>query len=124
MNGVRIPGARACSCSRLLVLAPARGTGEGTPVRTPSLPDHWERPLASSRPPQVEQAIARAFLQEIEISRRQSRDLAVAPSVTYTTDPPRELKMLKGVTIKSKGDCAHFIGFVSLGALVREIKGD
>lgn len=72
---------------------------------------------------QVEQAIARAFLQEIEISRRQSRDLAVAPSVTYTTDPPRELKMLKGVTIKSKGDCAHFIGFVSLAISKRNVEG-
>jgi len=29
-------------------------------------------------------AIAKAFLHEIEISRRQSRDLATAPTVSYT----------------------------------------
>ena len=51
--------------------------------------------------------------QEIEISRRQSRDLATAPSVKYTQEPPDELKQLKGVdTTPGK----NFIGFVSLGA--------
>ena len=36
----------------------------------------------------VEQAIAKVFLQEIVISRRQSRDLMTAPSVTYSQEPP------------------------------------
>merc|ERR1719191_375177 len=61
---------------------------------------------------QVEAAIAKVFLQEIEISRRQSRDLATAPNVTYTQDPPQELKQLKDV---DKGTGKDFIGFVSLG---------
>ena len=63
---------------------------------------------------QVEQAVAKLFLQEIEISRRQSRDLATAPSVSYTQDPPHELKQLKGVDLKPGG--SNFIGYVSLGA--------
>jgi len=45
----------------------------------------------------VEAAIAKAFLHEIEISRRQSRDLATAPTVSYTHEPPLELKQLDGV---------------------------
>lgn len=70
---------------------------------------------------QVEAAIARVFLQEIEISRRQSRDLATAPNVTYTQEAPQELKQLKDVD-KSTGK--NFIGFVSLAINKRIVDGD
>jgi len=66
----------------------------------------------------IEQAIARAFLQEIVISRRQSRDLMTAPSVTYSaTDPPHELKQIAGVPMPKKDDT--FVGFVSLAVSKR-----
>jgi len=61
----------------------------------------------------VEQAIARDFLKEIVISRRQSRDLMTAPSVTYSpTDPPHELKTIPGLQLPKKDDT--FCGYVSL----------
>jgi len=69
---------------------------------------------------QVEAAIAKVFLQEIEISRRQSRDLATAPNVTYTQDPPQELKQLKDV---DKATGKDFIGFVSLAINKRIVDG-
>merc|ERR1711920_45043 len=69
---------------------------------------------------QVEQAIAKAFLQEIEISRKQSRDLATAPNVTYTQEPPHELKTLRGVELSTGKD---FIGFVSLAVSKRIVEG-
>lgn len=59
----------------------------------------------------VEQAIARVFLQEIVISRRQSRDLMTAPSVTYSHEPPHELKQIPGLSLQPPKD---FIGYVSL----------
>lgn len=61
----------------------------------------------------IERAIAKVFLQEIEISRKQSRDLATAPSVTYTQEPPHELKMLR-LDVKAPSSDS-FVGFVSLG---------
>ena len=61
----------------------------------------------------VEQAIARVFLQEISIARKQSRDLMTAPSVTYSMEPPHELKTLPGLTLRPNG--SSFIGYVSLG---------
>jgi actin related protein 2/3 complex subunit 2 len=70
----------------------------------------------------VEQSIARLFLQEIEISRKQSKDLHTAPSVTYTTEPPLELKMLKGVTTDHASN-PNFIGFVSLAISKRNVEG-
>jgi actin related protein 2/3 complex subunit 2 len=71
---------------------------------------------------QVEQAIAKVFLQEIEVTRRTSKDLAVGPSVNFTEDPPHELKMIKGITPKTpKGT---FIGFVSLAVSKRNIEGN
>ena len=63
----------------------------------------------------IEQAIAKVFLQEIEISRKQSKDLATAPSVTYTQEPPHDLKMLRLDVKTSEG----FVGFVSLGEAAR-----
>eukprot|EP00908_Phaeocystis_cordata_P027320 Transcript_9875.p2 GENE.Transcript_9875~~Transcript_9875.p2 ORF type:complete len:309 (-),score=149.69 Transcript_9875:156-1082(-) len=69
---------------------------------------------------QVEQAIAKVFLQEIEVTRRNNRDLAVGPSVNFTTEPPHELKMIKGITPKIP---QNFIGFVSLAVSKRNIEG-
>ena len=69
----------------------------------------------------VEQAIARVFLQEIVISRRQSRDLMTAPSVTYSTDPPHELKAIPGLNLKPQND-ANFIGYVSLAISKRIVE--
>ena len=66
----------------------------------------------------VEQAIARVFLQEIVISRRQSRDLATAPSVAFTVDPPRELQ---GMSLPKAP--ANFIGYVSLAISKRNVEG-
>jgi len=70
----------------------------------------------------IERAIAKVFLQEIEISRKQSRDLATAPSVTYTQDPPHELKMLR-LDVKAPTS-ESFIGFVSLAISKRNVEGD
>mmetsp|Transcript_17748 Transcript_17748/g.44632 ORF Transcript_17748/g.44632 Transcript_17748/m.44632 type:complete len:314 (-) Transcript_17748:433-1374(-) len=68
----------------------------------------------------IEQAIAKVFLQEIESSRKQSRDLATAPSVTYTHEPPHELKMLK-LDVKTP---PNFVGFLSLAISKRNLEGD
>mmetsp|Transcript_19598 Transcript_19598/g.64815 ORF Transcript_19598/g.64815 Transcript_19598/m.64815 type:complete len:310 (+) Transcript_19598:40-969(+) len=68
----------------------------------------------------VEAAIAKAFLHEIEISRRQSRDLATAPTVSYTHEPPLELKQLDGVR-PLQG--AGFVGHVSLALSKRNVEG-
>uniref|UniRef100_A0A7S3ABG9 Arp2/3 complex 34 kDa subunit n=1 Tax=Haptolina ericina TaxID=156174 RepID=A0A7S3ABG9_9EUKA len=70
----------------------------------------------------VERAIAKVFLQEIEISRRQSRDLATAPSVTYTQEAPHELKMLR-LDLKEPSS-PNFVGFVSLAISKRNVEGD
>jgi actin related protein 2/3 complex subunit 2 len=67
----------------------------------------------------IEQAIAKVFLQEIEITRRQSKDLAISPSVAYTQEPPHELKMLKGVDLKTTG---NFVGYVSLAVSKRNVE--
>merc|ERR1711865_815768 len=69
----------------------------------------------------VEQAIARAFLQEIVISRRQSRDLMTAPSVTYSQEPPHELKSLPGLSIP-RNTHKGFIGYVSLAISKRIVE--
>jgi actin related protein 2/3 complex subunit 2 len=66
----------------------------------------------------VEQAIAKVFCQEIEITRRQSRDLATAPSVAFTVDPPRELQ---GMSLPKAP--ANFIGYVSLAISKRNVEG-
>jgi len=68
----------------------------------------------------VEQAIAKVFLQEVEVTRRASKDLAVGPSVNYTMDPPHELKMLKGVTPKTP---PNFVGYISLAISKRNVEG-
>ena len=38
-----------------------------------------------------------------------------APSVTYSADPPHELKSIQGLNLQQNSD--NFIGYVSLGAL-------
>mmetsp|Transcript_19589 Transcript_19589/g.33342 ORF Transcript_19589/g.33342 Transcript_19589/m.33342 type:complete len:310 (-) Transcript_19589:104-1033(-) len=68
----------------------------------------------------IEQAIAKVFLQEVEISRKQSRDLATAPSVTYTQEPPHELKSIK-MDVKTSD---KHVGFVSLALSKRNVEGD
>jgi len=68
----------------------------------------------------VEQAIAKVFLQEIEVTRRANKDLATAPSVNYTTEPPHELKMCKGIEPKTP---PNFIGYVSIAVSKRNIEG-
>ena len=55
----------------------------------------------------VEQAIAKVFLQEIEVTRRASKELATGPSVNFTTEPPHELKTITSLTPKTG---QHFIG--------------
>jgi len=70
----------------------------------------------------VEQAIAKVFLQEIVISRKQSRDLMAAPSVTYSQEPPHELKQIKQVELKAHQD-PRFIGYVSLAISKRIVEG-
>jgi actin related protein 2/3 complex subunit 2 len=73
----------------------------------------------------VEQAIAKTFLQEIVISRKQSRDLMTAPSVTYTHEPPHELKTIKELAGKLAEDSKQkdFIGYVSLAVSKRNVEG-
>eukprot|EP00321_Phaeocystis_globosa_P000598 CAMPEP_0118828194 /NCGR_PEP_ID=MMETSP1162-20130426/17052_1 /TAXON_ID=33656 /ORGANISM="Phaeocystis Sp, Strain CCMP2710" /LENGTH=309 /DNA_ID=CAMNT_0006759137 /DNA_START=28 /DNA_END=957 /DNA_ORIENTATION=- len=68
----------------------------------------------------VEQAIAKVFLQEIEVTRRAARELATAPSVNFTTEPPHELKTITSLTPKTG---QHFIGFVSLAVSKRNVEG-
>jgi len=68
----------------------------------------------------VEQAIAKVFLQEIVISRKQSKDLMTAPSVTYSPDAPHELKQIPGLDLKPPSD---FIGYVSLAIHKRNVEG-
>jgi len=67
----------------------------------------------------VEQAIAKVFLQEIVISRRQARDLMAAPSVTFSTDPPHELKQIAGLSLNPPKD---FIGYISLAISKRIVE--
>jgi len=67
----------------------------------------------------IEQAIARVFLQEIESSRKE-KDLATAPSVTYTQEPPHELKQLHIAPKTPPG----FVGFVSFAISKRNVDGD
>ena len=69
----------------------------------------------------VEQAIAKVFLQEIVISRRQSRDLMTAPSVTYSHDPPHELKTIKELKLEHFRD-RDFIGYVSVAVSKRNVE--
>ena len=70
----------------------------------------------------VEQALARVFLQEIVISRRQSRDLMTAPSVTYSMEPPHELKAISGLELRPRADEPGFIGYVSLAVSKRIVE--
>tara|TARA_B100000787_G_scaffold137125_1_gene105978 strand:+ start:19 stop:309 length:291 start_codon:yes stop_codon:yes gene_type:complete len=55
----------------------------------------------------VEQAIAKVFLQEIEVTRRATKELAAGPSVNFSIEPPHELKSIKSITPKTP---QHFIG--------------
>ena len=68
----------------------------------------------------VEQALAKVFLQEIVISRRQSRDLMTAPMVTFSHEPPHELKQVPGLDLAQPAD---FIGYVSLAISKRIVEG-
>uniref|UniRef100_A0A6S9SJ14 Arp2/3 complex 34 kDa subunit n=1 Tax=Chrysotila carterae TaxID=13221 RepID=A0A6S9SJ14_CHRCT len=61
-----------------------------------------------------------ALAQELEISKRQARDLATAPSVTYTQEPPYELKSLSGIDLRT---AKNFVGFVSLAISKRSVEG-
>ena len=92
---------------------PAPRPPPASPPRRPPPPPH--SPL---RPPFLSQAIAKVFCQEIEITRRQSRDLATAPSVAFTVDPPRELQ---GMSLPKAP--ANFIGYVSLAISKRNVEG-
>ena len=67
----------------------------------------------------VEQAIAKVFLHEIAVARRQSRDLQGAPSVTFSSDPPHELKQIPGLPLKTSDG---FIGYVSLAVSKRIVE--
>lgn len=70
----------------------------------------------------VEQAIAKVFLQDIVISRRQSRDLMTAPSVTYSMEPPHELKGISPPAGQKPSTDANFIGYVSLAISKRIVE--
>ena len=90
------------------------------PPRAPP-PRRAARPLLRTHrlaAPLPSQAIAKVFCQEIEITRRQSRDLATAPSVAFTVDPPRELQ---GMSLPKAP--ANFIGYVSLAISKRNVEG-
>jgi len=67
----------------------------------------------------VEQAIAKVFLQEIAVTRRQSRDLSTAPSVTFSMEPPHELQQIAGLDTSTGKD---FIGYVSLAVSKRIVE--
>jgi len=67
----------------------------------------------------VEQAIAKVFLHEIAVTRRQSRDLSTAPSVTFSVEPPHELTQVPGVGVNTG---AGFIGYVSLAVSKRIVE--
>ena len=67
----------------------------------------------------VERAIAHVFMQEIVISRKQSRDLMTAPSVTFSNEPPIELKQIPGLQLTPPKDS---IGFVSLAISKRNVE--
>jgi actin related protein 2/3 complex subunit 2 len=69
----------------------------------------------------VEQAIAKTFLHEIVISRRQSKDLMTAPSVTFSHDPPHELKSISGLSLQPPHP-DQFIGYVSLAITKRTVE--
>ena len=74
----------------------------------------------------VEQAIAKTFLQEIVISRRQSKELMTAPMVNYQDkEPPHELKSIKEVAGSVQGNAKNkdFIGYVSLAVSKRIVEG-
>ena len=68
----------------------------------------------------VEQAIAKVFMQEIVISRKQNKDLMTAPSVTFSHEPPHELKQVPGLDLAQPAD---FIGYVSLAISKRIVEG-
>ena len=85
----------------------------------------------------VERAIANSFLQEIVISRRQSRELASAPTVNFSQEPPHELKTIPGLTIRqpSRDKCVgapaetppdkvpeKFVGYLSLAISKRIVE--
>ena len=86
--------------------------------RLPAAPPAPSSALTAPPPLSVSQAIAKVFCQEIEITRRQSRDLATAPSVAFTVDPPRELQ---GMSLPKAP--ANFIGYVSLAISKRNVEG-
>jgi actin related protein 2/3 complex subunit 2 len=68
----------------------------------------------------VEQAVAKVFMHEIAVARRQNRELSTAPSVTFSTDPPHELKSIPGLGLSTGKD---FIGYVSLAISKRIVEG-
>lgn len=69
----------------------------------------------------VEQAIARCFLQEIVISRRQSRDLMTAPTVNFSPEPPHELKTIAGLNLRPPPN-DKFVGYISLAISKRIVE--
>jgi len=69
----------------------------------------------------VERAIAHAFLQEIVISRRQSRDLMTAPTVNFSQEPPHELKSISGLTVRPPPS-DKFVGYISLAISKRIVE--
>ena len=69
----------------------------------------------------VERAIAHSFLQEIVISRRQSRDLMTAPTVNFSMEPPHELKTISGLTIRPPPQ-ESFVGYISLAISKRIVE--
>jgi actin related protein 2/3 complex subunit 2 len=98
--------------------APAARAAPRRARRLPAAPPAPTRRTHRSAAPFPSQAIAKVFCQEIEITRRQSRDLATAPSVAFTVDPPRELQ---GMSLPKAP--ANFIGYVSLAISKRNVEG-
>jgi len=68
----------------------------------------------------TEAALAKSFLQEMEISRRQAKELATAPGVSYSLAPPLELQHLAPPTGAAE---PGFVGFVSLAINKRVVDG-
>lgn len=64
-----------------------------------------------------EAAIVKVFLQEFEVTRRNTRDLSTAPVVAFSNEPPLELK---GVSVPEAKSC---IGFISLGLSKSNVDG-
>jgi len=69
----------------------------------------------------TEAAIAKIFLQEAEMSRRQSKELAAAPSIVYTQEPPLELRQL-GTSRPEPSAIDGFIGHVTIAVSKRVVE--